>query len=121
MISELHELSDRWFQAWFDKDAATVERLAADDYVYVGPNGFILDRDGILAVIRSPTYRLDRGTRTDIVVRPLGDVAAIVRHCFQGAGSYEGKSFTDDHRCLMVWERRDGRWRLVMDQCSYSK
>jgi hypothetical protein len=25
MVSELHNLSERWFQAWLEKDAATVE------------------------------------------------------------------------------------------------
>jgi uncharacterized protein (TIGR02246 family) len=120
MIPELHDLSDRWYQAWLDKDPATVERLMADDYLYVGPNGFVLDRQGILAVIGSPTYRLDHGTRTDVVVRQLGANAAIVRHRWQGAGSFEGASFTDDNRCVMVWEKHSGEWRLVFDQCSFS-
>jgi hypothetical protein len=71
-------------------------------------------------VIRSPTYRLDRGERTDVVVRPLGSGAALVRHRYQGSGSYEGRPFTDDHRCAMVWEHQAGQWRLVMEQCSFS-
>jgi uncharacterized protein (TIGR02246 family) len=120
MSSELHGLSERWFQAWLEKDAATVERLAAEDYIYVGPNGSTLDRQAILAIIRSPSYRLDHGTRTEVVVRPVGHDAAVVRHHYQGAGSIEGTSFTDDQRCVMVWEKHAGRWRLVMEQCSFS-
>src|SRR5690348_6342293 len=103
MLPELHGLSERWFQAWLDKDAATVERLAAEDYHYVAPAGLALDRQAILAIIRSPGYRLDRGTRTEVVVRALGSDAAVVRHRYQGAGSFEGTPFTDDHRCVMVW------------------
>jgi uncharacterized protein (TIGR02246 family) len=120
MSSELLSLSDRWFRAWLEKDAATVELLAAEDYVYIGPNGSVFDRQAILAIIRSPRYRLDRGTRTDVVVRVIGNDAAIVRHRYQGAGSFEGKSFTDDHRCVMFWEKVTGQWRLVMEQCSFS-
>jgi uncharacterized protein (TIGR02246 family) len=120
MSTELRELSDRWYQAWLEKDAATVERLMAEDYLYVGPNGFTLDRQGILAVIGSPSYRLDHGTRTEIVVRGLGQEGAIVRHRWQGAGSFEGATFTDDNRCTMVWEKQAGGWRLVLDQCSFS-
>ena len=114
------ELSERWFGVWLQKDAATVEQLAADDYVYVGPSGLTLDRQAILSIIRSPSYRLDHGTRSEVIVRDLGGAAAIVRHRYQGAGSYEGKPFVDDHRCVMVWEKQDGRWRLVMEQCSFS-
>ncbi len=120
MSSELHGLSERWFQAWLEKDAATVERLMAEDYIYVAPIGLILDRQAILKIIHSPSYRLDHGTRSEVVVRALGDEAAVVRHRYQGAGSLEGTSFTDDQRCVMVWEKRAGQWRLVMEQCSFS-
>ena len=120
MLSEVQGLAERWFQAWLDKDAATVERLMAEDYLYIGPSGLTLDRQAILAVIRSPSYRLDHGTRTEVVVRAVGQEAAVVRHRYQGAGSFEGTSFADDHRCVMVWEKHAGEWRLVMEQCSFS-
>jgi uncharacterized protein (TIGR02246 family) len=120
MSAELHELSKHWFQAWLEKDAATVERLTAEDYVYIGPDGLVLDRQAILNVVRSPSYRLDHGTRTDVVVRAIGDDAAVVRHRYRGAGSFDGKSFTDDHQCVMVWEKHAGQWRIVMEQCSIS-
>ena len=120
MLTDLESLNERWFQAWLDKDAATVERLAAEDYVYIGPNGLVLDRQAILAIVRSPSYRLDHGNRSEIVVRALGDSAAVVRHRYQGAGSFEGRSFTDDHRCMSVWQKSAGQWRIVVEQCSFS-
>jgi hypothetical protein len=119
MSSVLHDLSELWFRAWLERDAAIVERLAADDYIYVSPNGSILDRKSILAIIRSPTYRLDHGRRTEVVVRAVGHEAAVVRHHYEGAGSFEGTSFTDDQQCVMVWEKRADEWRLVMEQCSF--
>jgi len=119
-MSDLHGLSERWFQAWLEKDASTVERLAAEDYIYIAPSGLVLDRQAILKIIRSPSYRLDHGTRTEVVVRLLGHEAAVVRHRYRGAGSFEGASFTDDQRSVMVWERQAGEWRLVMEQCSFS-
>lgn len=118
MLSEVRNLSDRWFQAWLEKDATVVERLAAEDYVFVAPNGTTLDRQAILAIIRSPAYRLDHGTRTEVVVRAVGRDAAVVRHHYQGAGLFEGNSFTDDQWGVMVWENQAGQWRLVMEQCS---
>jgi ketosteroid isomerase-like protein len=120
MASELHELSELWFQAWLKKDAATVGRLAAEDYVDISLSALILDREAVLRIVRSPSYRLDHGTRTEVVVRALGEEAAVVRHRYQGSGSYEGTSFTDDQRCVMVWEKHAGQWRLVVEQCSYT-
>ncbi|HEV3258204.1 MAG TPA: nuclear transport factor 2 family protein [Gemmataceae bacterium] len=120
LLSELHRLNERWNQAWLQEDAAGVERLMADDYLYVAPNGSVLDRQAILGIMRSPSYRLDRGTRSEVVGRALGPEAAVVRHRSQGAGSFEGTSFTDDHTCVMVCEQRAREWRIVMEQCSFS-
>ena len=95
-----------------------IERLAANDYIYVSPNGSVLDRQAILAIIRSPSYRLNQGGRTEIVVRTLGPDAAVVRHHYEGAGTFESAEFIDDQRCVMVWEKQAGQWRLVMEQCA---
>jgi hypothetical protein len=91
----------------------------AEDYLYISPAGLMLDRAAIGRIIRSSSYRLDHGKRSEIIVRPLGEDAAIVHHRYRGAGSFEGKSFTDDQRCVMVWEKAAGQWRLVMEQCSF--
>lgn len=122
MTSSLQDLSEHWFQAWLAKDAATVERLVADDYRYVAPTGTTLDRAAILAIIRSPGYRLEHGRRTEVemVVRALGPEAGLVRHRYQGAGSFEGTAFTDDQQCVMVWHKQAGEWQLVMEPCAFS-
>jgi uncharacterized protein (TIGR02246 family) len=120
MLTQVRGLNERWFQAWREKDPATVDRLMADDYIYVAPNGRVLDRQAILAVIRSPGYRLDHFTNSEVVVRALGNDAAIVRDRRQGTGSFDGASFADDQRGVMVWAREGGEWRLVMEQCSFS-
>jgi uncharacterized protein (TIGR02246 family) len=120
-MTDVRALSERWFQAWLDKDAEVVERLAADDYVYVGPGGAMMDRAHILAVIRAPSYRLDRGARTEVEVRTLGRDAALVRHHYQGAGTFEGRPFADDQRCVMVWVDQSGGWRLALEQCSENR
>ncbi len=77
----------------------------APDYVYIAPTGQVLDRDAILAIIRSPSYRLKQGTRTEMVVRPLTDDAAALVHRWQGEGAFEGKAFRDDHRCTTLCVR----------------
>jgi hypothetical protein len=80
----------------------------------------VLDRHAILSIIRSPTYRLDYAKRTEVVVRALGQDAAVVLHCSKAAGSFEGTSFTDDHRCVMVCEKQAGEWRVVMEQHAFT-
>ena len=121
MNSELEQLNQRWNQAWLEKDVATVERLMADDYVYVAPTGQVLDREAILRIIRSPSYRLHHWTRTNVVVRMLGDSAAVIRHRGQGEGEFEGKQFNEDHSLVAVCARVRGQWQIVLEQCTANK
>jgi ketosteroid isomerase-like protein len=116
VTSDLEKASQQWYQAWVEKDAVTVERMMADDYVYVAPNGQVQDREAILRVIRSPGYRLHSWNRTNIVGRMLGDDAAVIRARGQGEGEFGGKRFKEDHALVQVWARVRGEWKVVVEQ-----
>jgi hypothetical protein len=53
-----------------------------------------------------------------LAVRALGQEAAVVQLRARAAGAFEGTSFTDDYRCVMVCEKQGGEWRLVLEQCT---
>jgi ketosteroid isomerase-like protein len=118
MRDELEAVILAWQDAWFAKSVSVIAATMTDDYVYVGPNGAIMDRAAILHVVDDPTYRLTAGTHTERVVVMLGDVAALVRRRWQGAGTFRGQAFVEDHRCVTVCERSSGRWRIRYEQCS---
>jgi uncharacterized protein (TIGR02246 family) len=120
MNNELEQHSQRWYQAWLERDAAAVERMMADDYVYVDPTGHVQDREAILRIIRSPGYRLMSFTRTKVVFRMLGDDAAVIRSRGQGEGEYDGKHFKDDQdqALMQVYARVRGEWKVVAEQAT---
>ena len=118
MADELEAVIAAWQDAWFTKDASTIAATMTDDYVYVGPNGAIMDRAAILQVVTDPTYRLISGTHTERVVVMLGDAAALVRRRWQGTGTFRGQTFVEDHRCVTVCDRSSGRWRIRYEHCS---
>ena len=99
------------------KDASAIAQMMAEDYVYVGPSGAVLDRAAILQIAGDPTYGITRGTQQIIVVM-LGEGAALVRHRWQGTGTFRGQVFVDDHRCVTICDRSSGRWRIRYEQCS---
>ena len=119
--SELEQFTQRWYKAWLDKDAAAVERMMADDYVYVAPTGQAQDREAILRIIRSPGYRLHSWNRTNTVIRMLGDNAAVIRCRGQGEGEFEGKHFKDDHSLVQVCARIRGEWKVVTEQATANR
>jgi len=118
MAEEIERLNDVWITAWFEKDSATVDALMAPEYEYVGPDGQVMDRATILRIIRSPTYALTSGSRKEVkLVEIAADVFA-VSYRWQGTGTYEGRTFTDDHRGTMLCVRRNRKWLVAHEQCS---
>jgi uncharacterized protein (TIGR02246 family) len=118
MAAELEAVIAAWQEAWLAKDSSTIAETMTNDYVYVGPNGAIMDRMAILEVVTDPTYGLTSGTHTERVIVMLGDGAALVRRRWQGTGTFRGQRFVEDHRCVTVCDRSSGRWRIRYEQCS---
>lgn len=118
MADDPTKLAYAWFDAWRVKDAAAVEGMMAAEYTYVAPNGTVMDRDEILAIIRDPGYGIIAGEHTEVAVIPLGPDVRIVRHHWRGHGKLRGHTFVDDHQCVMVWFRSEGRWRVHFEQAS---
>lgn len=118
MFDDLERLNQTWNRAWLEKDAALVEKMMGDEYLYVAPNGQLLDRQTILEIIRSASYRLDRSTRTEVIIKPIGNDSAAVVFRSQAEGAYESKSFKDDYRCTMLCARRGAEWQVVLEHCS---
>src|SRR5689334_15544372 len=55
--AQLHHLGQRWAEAERRGDASALEPLLADDFVLVGPLGFVLDKQQYLASRRSGDLR----------------------------------------------------------------
>ena len=118
MTSEIERLAEQWNTAWLKKDVAVVRRMMTKSYVYIPPNGKILDRAAMLDIISSPTYKLLRGRITETrVIEISANIAALV-HRWRGAGAFRGRSFTDDHRCVTIFVKQRRRWRMAFEQCS---
>lgn len=117
-MSELERLNEQWNTAWLKKDVAFVERRMAPEYVYVAPTGQVLDRNAILNVIKSPTYKLQRSTRTiERTIELSSNVVAMILRS-RAAGMFQGRGFTDDNRCVSVFVKRGRDWLIAFEQCS---
>lgn len=117
MQTELERLNQAWIDAWLAKDVAAIEARMAAEYTYIAPSGQVMDRERILAIVRSPGYRLDRATSSEVHITEFEGSAILLRRS-QASGSYDGQAFTEDHRCTSVWLRRRGAWQLAWEHCS---
>jgi ketosteroid isomerase-like protein len=96
------------------KDRATMERLYADDYMYIHSNGTVANKTQDIAASMSPDQAWTAQKSDDLKVRIYGDVAAIT-----GLSTLTGSAKGYDsgaRRFTELWVRRNGRWQMVGGQ-----
>ena len=109
--TEVLDLVERWAAAEQGNDAEALERLLADDFVGVGPLGFVLGRDQWLA--RFGNGLANRAFMVeDAQVRGYGAAAAVVGALAQET-SFQGRDNSGRYRITLVAVRPDDRWLLA--------
>ena len=104
---ELREAMRARLEAVWKKDAAAWDRLTADEFTVVVPEGRLMSKAERLAALKGekpePPHAIEREQ-----IRVYGETA--VRRFVDGS-----------EWVLEVWVRRDGVWRVVAAQVNYAK
>jgi len=96
------------------KDRATMERLYADDYMYIHSNGTVANKTQEIAESMSPNQVWTARKSDDLKVRIYRDVA-VVTGISTLTGSAKGY-VSGARRFTELWVRRNGRWQSVGGQ-----
>lgn len=109
---QLVALGQEWAAAELRGDAVTLNDMLADDFVGIGPRGFMLTKEQWLARYLSGDLRQDSLIRDEMRVRVYGDAAvATGRQTQQGA--FQGHDIAGQFRVTQVFVRQGGRWLLA--------
>lgn len=103
-------------EAWNKKDAATVGKILADEYVYFSSLGGLSNKQETLDFLKSPKYNLTFVERSEILARRTGDTV-IVSSRWKGKGTYNDEEINDDQRCGQVFVKEGKLWKLVSEHC----
>jgi ketosteroid isomerase-like protein len=114
---DVEELGQEWAAAEQRGDTAALERLLADDFVGIGPLGFMLTKEQWLARHAAGDLRYGSITWDDVQVRVYGDAAIATGRQVQ-EGTYRGRDITAPFRATLVFVRPSGRWLLAGLQLS---
>ena len=108
---ELAELAGDWAAAELRGDAAFLEDVLTDDFVGVGPLGFMLTKEQWMGRFAGglsyESFAID-----EVDVRLYGGAAVVTARQKQ-AGGFQGNDVGGDFRATLVFVERGGRWLLA--------
>jgi hypothetical protein len=96
-------------------DTGRLRQLLTDDFLSIGPRGFLLDKDEWIG--RHVHFEYQALDTSDVDVR-LYDKAAIVRNVQRNRATYKGQAIDLSVRVSQVWVQQRDQWRLAGIQFS---
>jgi ketosteroid isomerase-like protein len=102
----------RYTNALVHKDIGTLQKLWADDLVFIDPRGQLLNKEQRLANIRAGQTSFKQIDVSEQVIRPHGDFAVATARVLI-SGKYSGQEGSGDYRVTLVWENRANDWQIT--------
>lgn len=115
--TELRKLNNDVAQMQVRKDAASAERLLADEYLFIQADGLVSNKAQNVEILRSPDFECQALTTDDVQVRVYGNTALVIGLAHFKA-TYKGEDVGGEFRYTDVWVRRAGRWQTVASQAT---
>jgi ketosteroid isomerase-like protein len=117
-MQTIDEFLDMWSSAERDGDADTLDRILTDDFVAVGPLGFVLPKPAWVGRYRGGGMHYDR-FELDEVQTHVHERSAVVVARQNQDGSAQGHPVPEAARAMLVLSADGDDWRLAAVQLSF--
>jgi ketosteroid isomerase-like protein len=116
---EVIAFRNRYIEAEENRDMAFLEKILADDFFALNPQGKLLDKAGQLENLKRPDRNLKvlHPRETHVQFYANGQVAILTEHVTVD-GTDKGKPFGGEYRFLRVFAKQNGNWKVVLAQGS---
>jgi len=105
-------IADAWAAAELRGDTSFLGRALADDFVGVGPRGFLVTKEEWLARHRSGDLKYEAFGLFDARVRIYRDAAVLTARQVANT-TYRGQPVPGQFRVTLVFVKEAGRWLLA--------
>lgn len=113
----LTDLSAVWATAELNGDAAFMEKILMDDFVSVGPRGFLLTKPQWIQRYQSGDLKYESLQWQEDSVRMYGDTAILIGQETQ-KGKYQGQDIQGQFRVTLIYVKPGSDWQLAGLQMS---
>jgi ketosteroid isomerase-like protein len=108
---QLKKIEQNWADAYVKRDSAVVQRIVADDFAFIGPDGNMVNKAEYVKSISGDTvftvFKLD-----DLKVRVYGD-AAVVNGLATITAKTKGEDESGKYSFTDVFVKQKGEWKAV--------
>src|SRR4051794_27358944 len=114
---EVKQLAEDWAASERNGDTKFMERTLIDDFIGIGPRGFMLTKPEWLQRFTSGSLKYEALTLDDVNVRAYGDAVIVTVRETQKI-SYQGQPMESQLRATLVFVKPQGNWLLASVQFS---
>ena len=118
MADSIQAFLDEWSAAERAGDTERLDAMLTDDFIAVGPLGFVLPKQAWMARHRPGELTYDRFGLAEVQARVHGE-AAVVTARNNTIGSYQGHPIPEATRATLVLIRDAGNWQLAAAHMSF--
>jgi ketosteroid isomerase-like protein len=118
---EVRQMIEKYRAAILQRDIAALEKIWADDYVFVNAAGDVLGKTERLANIKSGTTTLDSIKHEENATVRVYENSAVTTSRVTLKGQYSGQPISGEYRSILVWVKGSGGWQLVSNQLTALK
>jgi ketosteroid isomerase-like protein len=113
---EVRQTIEKYRTALLQRDIPTLEKIWADDYIFVNAAGEVLTKAQRLANIKSGVTALDSINEEENITVRVYQNSAVATSRVTIKGQYSGQPTSGQYRSTHVWVKGSTGWQLVSNQ-----
>jgi len=113
---EVRQMIQKYRSALLQRDIPVLEKIWADDYVFVNASGEVLTKAQRLSNLKSGATSLDSINEEENITVRVYQNSAVVTSRVTLKGQYSGKQISGQYRSTLVWVKGSAGWQLVSNQ-----
>ena len=120
-VQQVRQLEREWLDAYEKHDSAAMQRIVADDFSIVFPDGSGQTKADIMTMLergRASKRPSPRFTTEDVKARAYGNTVILSGRVFTHTKRADGTESREESRYTDTYVKLDGRWQVVASHLS---
>jgi ketosteroid isomerase-like protein len=113
---EVRQAIEKYRTALLKRDTAALEKIWADDYIFVNASGEVLTKAQRLANAKSGATTLDSINEEENITVRVYQNSAVATSRVTIKGQYAGQPTSGQYRSTHIWVKGTAGWQLVSNQ-----